>query len=102
MNMRLFTKYSRINLLATVAIFILASAAFYFTLQFFLISQIDQDLNIEKTEITRYVQKYHRLPESIPVKDQLIEYEQTAKMTSTRYTTSRSHAAAADKPEGFR
>jgi signal transduction histidine kinase len=100
--MRLFTKYSRINLLATVAIFILASAAFYFTLQFFLINQIDQDLNIEKTEITRYIEKYHRLPESIPVKDQLIEYAPATKIISTHHTTSSSKADGDHQASAFR
>jgi hypothetical protein len=48
--MNLFTRYFRINLLATVIIFILASLAFYFLLWYGSIAQMDEDLNIEQRE----------------------------------------------------
>jgi len=67
--MNLFTRYFRINLLATVIIFILASLAFYFLLWFVSIAQVDEDLKIEQREIETYVQKYNRPPEPISVKD---------------------------------
>jgi signal transduction histidine kinase len=68
--MNLFTRYFRINLLATVIIFILASLAFYFLLWFVSIAQVDEDLKIEQREIETYVQKYNHPPEPISVKDQ--------------------------------
>ncbi|HEX3081509.1 MAG TPA: HAMP domain-containing sensor histidine kinase [Puia sp.] len=68
--MNLFTRYFRINLLATVVIFILASLAFYFLLWFVSIAQVDEDLKIEQREIETYVQKYNHPPEPISVKDQ--------------------------------
>jgi len=68
--MNLFTRYFRINLLATVIIFILASLAFYFLLWFVSIAQVDEDLKIEQREIETYVKKYNRPPEPISVKDQ--------------------------------
>ena len=72
--MNLFTRYFRINLLATVIIFILASLAFYFLLWYVSIAQMDEDLKIEQREIETYVQKYNHPPEPITVKDQNISY----------------------------
>jgi signal transduction histidine kinase len=76
--MKLFTRYFRINLLATLFIFLLASIAFYFLLWYVMIAQVDEDLKIEQREIESYVSKYHRAPEPITVKDQRISYEPTA------------------------
>jgi signal transduction histidine kinase len=75
--MKLFTRYFRINLVATLLIFLLASIAFYFLLWYVMIAQVDEDLKIEQREIETYVAKYQRPPESIPVKDQRISYEAT-------------------------
>ena len=72
--MNLFTRYFRINLLATVVIFILASLAFYFLLWYVSIAQMDEDLKIEQREIETYVQKYNHPPEPIRVKDQNISF----------------------------
>jgi signal transduction histidine kinase len=72
--MKLFTRYSRINVLATIAIFLVASVAFYFSLRYVFLKQIDEDLEIEENEITAYVQKYNRLPENFPVTDQVISF----------------------------
>jgi signal transduction histidine kinase len=73
--MKLFTRYLRINLMATLFIFVLASLAFYFLLWFVTIRQVDEDLRIEQREIQTYVIKYNRPPEPINVKDQNVSYE---------------------------
>lgn len=73
--MKLFTRYNRINLLSTVIIFLLASGAFYFLLRYVLIAQVDEDLKIEQHEIEIYAEKYAKLPEPIPVKDQKISFQ---------------------------
>jgi len=75
--MKLFTRYFRINLLATLIIFLLASIAFYFLLWYVTIEQVDEDLKIEQREIESFVAKYDRPPEPITVKDQRISYEPT-------------------------
>jgi signal transduction histidine kinase len=72
--MNLFTRYFRINLLATVIIFILASLAFYFLLWYVSIAQMDEDLKIEQREIETYVRKYNHPPEPMSVKDQNISF----------------------------
>ena len=47
--MKLFTKYTRVNLLATIVIFLLSVVAFYFAIRFIVIDQVDSDLRIEET-----------------------------------------------------
>jgi signal transduction histidine kinase len=85
--MKLFTKYSRINVMATVIIFLTASIAFFFTLRYVFINQIDEDLKIEEKEIKTYVAEHNRLPESISVSDQLIAYQPAATDTKKHFTT---------------
>ena len=72
--MKLFTKYNRINLLATIVIFLFSSVAFYIALRFILLDQVDEDLKIEQREIETYAKEHNTLPEPIPVKDQKISY----------------------------
>jgi signal transduction histidine kinase len=72
--MKLFTRYNRINLFATVAVFLLSGISFYFLLRFVLIDQVDEDLKIEQHEIETYESKYHQLPEIIQVRDQHTSY----------------------------
>jgi signal transduction histidine kinase len=76
--MKLFSRYLRINLLATLLIFVLASLAFYFLLWYVSIAQVDEDLKIEQREIQTYVKKYNRPPEPINVKDQNVSFEASA------------------------
>jgi len=72
--MKLFTKYNRINLVATIIIFLFSSAAFYVAIRYILVSQVDDDLRIEQREIETYVKGHNVLPEAISVKDQKIDY----------------------------
>ena len=72
--MKLFTRYTRINLVATVIIFLLASIAFYFLLRYILVDQLDENLKIEQQEIETYAAKYQHLPEVMQVRDQQIDY----------------------------
>ena len=72
--MKLFTKYNRINLLATIVIFLFSCVAFYIALRFILLDQVDEDLKIEQREIETYAKEHNTLPEPIPVKDQKISY----------------------------
>jgi two-component system, OmpR family, sensor histidine kinase QseC len=72
--MRLFTRYNRINLFATIIVFILSGTAFYFAIRYILINQVDDDLRIEQREIETYLHEHGTLPEPVPVKDQKISY----------------------------
>lgn len=76
--MKLLQKYSRINLVTSVMIFLLASIAFYFSLHYVLLKQVDEDLKTEKHEIESSVQRYGKLPDIIPLNDEITEYKETA------------------------
>ena len=82
--MKLFTRYFRINVVATLFIFLLASIAFYFLLWYVMIAQVDEDLKIEQREIQTFVTKYQRPPEPITVKDQRVSFEPTPLREQTR------------------
>ncbi len=72
--MKLFTQYNRINLLATIIIFLLSSCAFYALLRYILIDQVDESLRIEQREVQDYIARYNRLPEPVQVKDQATQF----------------------------
>ena len=73
--MKLFTRYFRINLLATLIIFVLASLAFFFLLRYVSVRQVDDDLRIEQREIETYLKKYNKPPEPVNVHDQSMSFE---------------------------
>src|SRR5678810_635286 len=73
--MKLFTKYNRINLVSTVVIFLLGCMAFSLLLRYVIIRQIDEDLKIERNEITTYVNRFKHLPSVVEVHDQYTTYQ---------------------------
>jgi two-component system sensor histidine kinase QseC len=84
--MKLLDKYNRLNITATILVFVAGSCLFYFLLNYILISQLDETLQSEKQEITAYVAAHNALPEIISTKDQHATYTLTAKPTGTRFT----------------
>jgi len=79
--MKLLQKYNRINLVTSVMIFLLASIAFYFSLHYVLLKQVDEDLKTEKHEIESSVQRYGKLPDIIPLNDEITEYKETTEFS---------------------
>jgi signal transduction histidine kinase len=100
--MKLFTRYSRITVVTTILIFLIASAAYYFTLRFVLMRQVDDDLRIEEKEILTYVRQHGRLPESISVKDQVIRYITVTYPFTERNFLTTSNKNSSGKKEEFR
>ena len=76
--MKLFTRYNRINIAATIFIFVIGSVAFYFVLQYVLIRQLDDTLRSEQQEIIEYVTAHHQLPEIQNTKHQWITVDTIA------------------------
>jgi signal transduction histidine kinase len=72
--MKLFSKYTRINLVATIIIFLLASGAFYYLISYIVIDQVDDDLKIEQREIETFIKVHNAVPEPVLVRDQKITY----------------------------
>ena len=83
--MKLFAKYNRLNLLATVIIFLSASVVFYYFIRAELISQVDDDLQIEKTEIEAFINKHDQLPEVMPVRHLVIRFQEIKKPLTEIY-----------------
>lgn len=70
--MKLFTKYNRINISATIFIFLVGSVAFYFVLDYVLIRQLDETLRSEKEEVSEYIRLHNQLPDIQNTKEQWI------------------------------
>ena len=85
--MKLFTRYSRITLLANIAVFLLATVAFYFSIRYVLVHVIDEDLEIEEDEIHAYVNEHNRLPESFSVSDQVIKFHAAQQPVKRKFST---------------
>lgn len=100
--MKLFTRYSRVNLLANIAIFLVASLAFYFSLRYVLVKVIDGDLQIEEDEITAYVKKHNRLPESFSISDQIITFSPAVQKTERQFATVRLQKKDENGTAGYR
>ncbi len=61
--MKLFARYNRINITATILIFVFGSISFYFVLQYILIRQLDDTLRGEQQEIVNFVKAHNQLPD---------------------------------------
>src|SRR3954462_5294120 len=73
--MKLFSRYNRINIAASIIVFVVGSVVFYFVLRAVLLKQLDDTLHTEQTEIISYVKLYHQLPEQVTAYNQQITYE---------------------------
>lgn len=71
--MKLFSKYNRVNIAATILVFLFGSITFYFVLHYVLIRQLDQGLRVEQQEITNYIRVHDRLPDIQNTKHQWIQ-----------------------------
>ncbi|MEP6677058.1 MAG: HAMP domain-containing sensor histidine kinase [Ferruginibacter sp.] len=100
--MKLFTKYSRTNFIATVIIFLLAGVAFFYLLQYILIHQVDESLETEQQEITSFIQEHGQLPEIIPVKDQQITYTHTTGIIKEHFKTLTAYDSVEKETSKFR
>jgi signal transduction histidine kinase len=96
--MKLFARYNRTNLAATIIIFLLASIAFSFLIQYVLLHQVDDNLKIEKREIRSYVGKFGKLPESVQVKHESISFQPADDTVKERLVTIKSEDRNEDEP----
>ncbi len=68
--MKLFTKYNRIAITTSAIIFMAGSFAFYLTLRYVMIRQLDEVLRTERAEILQYLNEHKELPEILNTNDQ--------------------------------
>src|ERR1044072_8100640 len=96
--MKLFSRYNRINIAASIIVFVVGSVVFYFVLRAVLIKQLDESLHTEQTEIISYVQMHNKLPEVVNAYNQQITYVVTNDLiTDTEYHSEK--APDVDKSE---
>jgi two-component system sensor histidine kinase QseC len=75
--MKLFTRYNRVNITATILTFLIGSIAFYFVMDYVLTRQLDLGLRVEQQEIMNYSKKNNALPEIHNTKHQWIGITET-------------------------
>jgi signal transduction histidine kinase len=98
--MKLFTRYSRINIIASILALLLGSIGYYFTVRYVLVHQVDDTLKIEEAEIMDFVQTRDRLPRPANYRDQQISFLPVAAPV-TRIFTDRSGPPQEDsEPSG--
>ena len=83
--MKLFAKYSRIYLIATILVLIFAGLSYYFIIRYVLIRQLDNTLKVEEAEILDYAKTKGKLPEPANYKDQVIHYSVSEKLPKRRF-----------------
>ncbi|HWB93050.1 MAG TPA: HAMP domain-containing sensor histidine kinase [Puia sp.] len=72
--MRLFTKYSRVSILASVLALLLGSVGYFFAVRFVLLHEVDDNVKIEEEEIIDHVARNNRLPKPANYRDQQIAF----------------------------
>ncbi len=72
--MKLFIRYSRVNIIASILALLLGSIGYYFMVRYILIRELDDTLKIEEAEILDNVRTRDRLPEPANYRDQQIQY----------------------------
>ena len=75
--MKLFAKYNRVNILATVVVLLIGGICYYLILHFVLLKQLDNDLNAEEQEIKNYILLNHLLPVPTKTKEQEIIFKES-------------------------
>ncbi len=75
--MKLFTKYSRVNLVAAILVLLLGGICYYFIIRYVLIRQLDDTLKIEEAEILDHIKTKGSLPEPANYRDQQIQFTLT-------------------------
>ena len=101
--MKLFTRYTGINLVSTIVIFLLASCAYFFLIRYIVIDEIDDDLKTEQREIQIFAKEHDSLPEPIPDRDQKVIYTMITEPVSRRsFKTVTLYDSLEKKKEVFR
>ncbi len=87
--MKLFEKYNRLNITATILTFVIGSCSFYFLLNYILIRELDEKLQAEQQEITTYTTLHNALPEIIHTKEQYTFYQPASTQSPTVFTSAK-------------
>jgi signal transduction histidine kinase len=72
--MKLFAKYSRVNLLTVVGVFLLSGFVFYYLVNYILIREMDADLAGIREKVEAYAARYQNFPQGHPLDEEQISY----------------------------
>jgi signal transduction histidine kinase len=72
--MKLFSRYSRVNILASILALLLGSIGYYIAVRQVLIHQLDETLRVEEAEILSFIATRDKLPEPANYRDQQISF----------------------------
>ncbi|MDR3715061.1 MAG: HAMP domain-containing sensor histidine kinase [Puia sp.] len=82
--MKLFARYSRINLMVMVGIFLLSGVVFYWLVNLVLIREMDADLVGVEERIRNYVGQHDSFPQAFSLDEARISYRTTDRRTAVR------------------
>ncbi len=82
--MKLLTKYSLVNLIMMVAIFIVSSLLLYKFSQLILIREMNADLTGVQKKVQEYVKQHNAFPQGFPLDEEEVSYVSTGSHEITR------------------
>jgi signal transduction histidine kinase len=101
--MKLFTKYTRINLLVMVIVFLLSAASTYLLTNYVLIREMDGDLSGIHRRIVDYYAQYHQFPTGHALDEEQVTYEPVGQeMKGDEFTLVTRYSQREQKMHNFR
>lgn len=85
-QMKLITKYNRVNTIATIAVLLAAGICYYFIVRYVLIRQLDNTLKVEEAEILNYIKQNNQLPQPTDYRDQHTSFETANDLVKRRFS----------------
>ena len=82
--MKLLTKYSLVNLLVMIAIFLISSLAIYLLTQAILVREMDNDLAGIEKKVDTYIKEFNALPQGHPLDEERINFTPTGNNKTER------------------
>jgi hypothetical protein len=98
--MKLFSRYNRSTLSATVAIFTIAGILYYFLLKALLVHELDEALLERKKQVDNYIANNNWFPESNQLDETILQYKPA--INSTIGYPSINDANRSDHEEGHK
>lgn len=87
--MKLFAKYNRLTIPASVLVFVVGSCTFYFVLRYILVHQMDLNLQMEREEIEMEVKEDGHLPEELTFNQLWVAYVPMDNPPPTEYLSTK-------------
>ena len=101
--MKLFTKYTRVNLWVMVILFGLSACSIYILTNYVLAAEMDADLGGIRDRILTYVHQNHQLPTVQILDEEQVDYKPVDQaMTTTEFTPTTLYSKREKKMHNFR